>query len=330
MQQPGHPAHHRDRHPAHRVRRQVPDRDVARLPGEVPLLLGDLRHGPLPLAPDRLHPRRRSSARGRSPTSSASSPPRWATTRRSSGSSRGANGSGFRTSVSSIRIPAVTEGVLDALHASGDRSITLAPETGTDELRVKMGKPIPNAFLLEKIRLIFQRGFTQLKLYFIIGLPEETDGRRRRHPRARSARRARSCSRSGARAASSATSTSASTSWCPSPTPPGSASRSRTSAACGEDRVPQEGCRAHAQRLARPDVAPPGDLADLHLRAGADAADAHRGRRPRRAPLGRSCAASPTASTPRSSASGRAICAGTSCARADRALPSERTVRPGR
>ena len=87
---------------------------------------------------------------------------------------REANQLGFRTSVSSIRIPAVTEGVLDALHASGDRSITLAPETGTDELRVKMGKPIPNAFLLEKIRLIFRHGFTQLKLYFIVGLPGET------------------------------------------------------------------------------------------------------------------------------------------------------------
>jgi radical SAM superfamily enzyme YgiQ (UPF0313 family) len=87
---------------------------------------------------------------------------------------REANGLGFRTSVSSIRIPAVTEGVLDALHASGDRSITLAPETGTDSLRVKMGKPITNDFLLEKIRLIFRHGITNLKLYFIVGLPGET------------------------------------------------------------------------------------------------------------------------------------------------------------
>ncbi|HSN85849.1 MAG TPA: radical SAM protein [Thermoanaerobaculia bacterium] len=87
---------------------------------------------------------------------------------------REANRLGFRTSVSSIRIPAVTDGVLEALHASGDRSITLAPETGTDELRVKMGKPIKNEFLLQKIRLIFESGFTQLKLYFIVGLPDET------------------------------------------------------------------------------------------------------------------------------------------------------------
>lgn len=87
---------------------------------------------------------------------------------------RQANELGFRTAVSSIRIPAVNEGVLSALHASGDRSITLAPETGTDELRVKMGKPISNDFLLQKIRLIFRHRFTQLKLYFLIGLPGES------------------------------------------------------------------------------------------------------------------------------------------------------------
>jgi radical SAM superfamily enzyme YgiQ (UPF0313 family) len=85
-----------------------------------------------------------------------------------------ANRLGFRNAVSSIRIPAVTEGVLAALHASGDRSITLAPETGSDELRVRLNKPIPNRLLLEKVRMIFRQGLTQLKLYFIIGLPGES------------------------------------------------------------------------------------------------------------------------------------------------------------
>ncbi len=86
-----------------------------------------------------------------------------------------ANRLGFRTAVSSIRIPAVTEGVLAALQASGDRSITLAPETGSDRLRELLNKPIPNALLLEKVRMIFRQGLTGLKLYFIIGLPGETD-----------------------------------------------------------------------------------------------------------------------------------------------------------
>ncbi len=85
-----------------------------------------------------------------------------------------ANELGFRSSISSIRIPAVSDGVLAALRTSGDRSITLAPETGSDSLRVKLNKPIPNSLLLEKIRMIFRHGFTQLKLYFLIGLPGET------------------------------------------------------------------------------------------------------------------------------------------------------------
>lgn len=81
---------------------------------------------------------------------------------------------GFRASVSSIRIPAVTREVLEPLYASGARSITLAPETGSDRLRRLMNKPISNDFLLDKVRLIFRAGITQLKLYFIIGLPGET------------------------------------------------------------------------------------------------------------------------------------------------------------
>lgn len=81
---------------------------------------------------------------------------------------------GFRASVSSIRIPAVTAGVLEPLAASGARSITLAPETGSDALRRALNKPITNDLLLEKVRLIFRHGFTQLKLYFIVGLPGES------------------------------------------------------------------------------------------------------------------------------------------------------------
>lgn len=85
-----------------------------------------------------------------------------------------AHAQGFRSSVSSIRIPAVKEGVLAPLYASGARSITLAPETGSDRLRWLMNKPISNEFLLDKVRMIFRHRFTQLKLYFIVGLPDET------------------------------------------------------------------------------------------------------------------------------------------------------------
>ncbi|MEM8929555.1 MAG: radical SAM protein [Acidobacteriota bacterium] len=85
-----------------------------------------------------------------------------------------AHNQGFRSSVSSIRIPAVKPEVLEPLYASGARAITLAPETGSDRLRFLMNKPIPNAVLLDKVKLIFEHGMSQLKLYFIIGLPGET------------------------------------------------------------------------------------------------------------------------------------------------------------
>ncbi|MEM6454701.1 MAG: radical SAM protein [Acidobacteriota bacterium] len=81
---------------------------------------------------------------------------------------------GLRAAVSSIRIPAVKPETLLPLYASGARSITLAPETGRDRMRPRMNQPIPNAMLLEKVRMIFQHGFTSLKLYFIVGLPDET------------------------------------------------------------------------------------------------------------------------------------------------------------
>ena len=81
---------------------------------------------------------------------------------------------GFRSSVSSIRIPAVKPEVLEPLYESGARSITLAPETGSDRMRAAMNKPITNATLLDKVKMIWEHGFTQLKLYFILGLPDET------------------------------------------------------------------------------------------------------------------------------------------------------------
>ncbi len=168
--------------PAHRVLGEVPHRDVPRAVLRSAATAGR----PSAWGASAGIPRTRSSPRwsgpSRSPTSSASWPRPVGDHPDIEPILREANKLGFRTSVSSIRIPAVTEGVLDALHASGDRSITLAPETGTDELRVKMGKPIKNEFLLEKIRLIFRHGFTQLKLYFLIGLPGEDHGGHSWHP----------------------------------------------------------------------------------------------------------------------------------------------------
>jgi radical SAM superfamily enzyme YgiQ (UPF0313 family) len=77
--------------------------------------------------------------------------------------------------LSSLRIPAMREEVLRPLTESGARSVTIAPETGTDELRRRLNKPITNASILDAAETAFRCGIESLKMYFIIGLPGETD-----------------------------------------------------------------------------------------------------------------------------------------------------------
>jgi radical SAM superfamily enzyme YgiQ (UPF0313 family) len=51
---------------------------------------------------------------------------------------------------------------------------TVAPEAGTEALRVIIRKPIRDADLLATARAAFEEGWNHLKLYFMIGLPTET------------------------------------------------------------------------------------------------------------------------------------------------------------
>ena len=83
---------------------------------------------------------------------------------------------GFNVALSSLRIPAMIPEVLQPLADSGARSVTIAPETGSNELRVSLKKPISNDRILEAVETAQACGITSLKMYFIIGLPGETDG----------------------------------------------------------------------------------------------------------------------------------------------------------
>lgn len=81
----------------------------------------------------------------------------------------------LEVALSSLRIPAMRDEVLRPLAESGARSVTIAPETGTDELRRRLNKPISNASILEAADTALRCGIDSLKMYFIIGLPGETD-----------------------------------------------------------------------------------------------------------------------------------------------------------
>ncbi len=82
---------------------------------------------------------------------------------------------GYSISPASLRLDDLTPEIVRLLHASGEKSLTIAPETGSDRLRRVINKTMTNEEILEKAELIFSSGFENLKLYFMIGLPTETD-----------------------------------------------------------------------------------------------------------------------------------------------------------
>ena len=82
---------------------------------------------------------------------------------------------GFRISVSSLRFEDLRPDLLDSLSGSGERTLAVAPEVGTDRLRFAIHKRVTNAEILEKVDMIFDRGIENLKLYLMVGLPGELE-----------------------------------------------------------------------------------------------------------------------------------------------------------
>jgi radical SAM family uncharacterized protein/radical SAM-linked protein len=78
-------------------------------------------------------------------------------------------------SVSSLRAYGLSEDTLDDIKEGGARGLTFAPEAGTQRMRDVINKNVTEEQLLETARRVFSRGFTRMKLYFMIGLPTETD-----------------------------------------------------------------------------------------------------------------------------------------------------------
>jgi radical SAM superfamily enzyme YgiQ (UPF0313 family) len=82
---------------------------------------------------------------------------------------------GYGISPASLRLDDLTQPIVRMLRASGERSLTIAPETGSDRLRRVINKTVTNDEILESAELIFANGIESLKLYYMIGLPTETD-----------------------------------------------------------------------------------------------------------------------------------------------------------
>ena len=82
---------------------------------------------------------------------------------------------GYSISPASLRLDDLTAPIVRMLRESGERSITIAPETGSDRLRHVINKTVTNDEIVNAAELIFANGIENLKLYYMIGLPTEKD-----------------------------------------------------------------------------------------------------------------------------------------------------------
>jgi radical SAM superfamily enzyme YgiQ (UPF0313 family) len=81
---------------------------------------------------------------------------------------------GMELSISSLRADSLTDDLVASLARGGHRTLTMAPEAGTERLRQAIRKPITDAQLMAACDLVRTRGIPNLKCYFMIGQPTET------------------------------------------------------------------------------------------------------------------------------------------------------------
>lgn len=84
-------------------------------------------------------------------------------------------GLGARLSVSSLRADSVSEALVRALAESGTRTLTIAPEAGSDRLRQVLHKTQTEDDILRAVELAAKHHLEQVKLYFMLGLPTEEE-----------------------------------------------------------------------------------------------------------------------------------------------------------
>ena len=82
---------------------------------------------------------------------------------------------GAKLSVSSMRVDPISVPLVRALRESGAQTLTIAPEAGSQRLRDVINKTQTEQQILEAVNLADSLDFPQLKLYFMIGHPGETD-----------------------------------------------------------------------------------------------------------------------------------------------------------
>ncbi|RLG92050.1 MAG: radical SAM protein [Candidatus Hecatellales archaeon] len=82
---------------------------------------------------------------------------------------------GLQVSVSALSAELITEKLVKYLVKGGEKTLTIAPETGCEKLRSLIGKPVSNKKIIEASKIALDCGIRNLKLYFMVGLPNEKE-----------------------------------------------------------------------------------------------------------------------------------------------------------
>ncbi|MHA1805858.1 MAG: B12-binding domain-containing radical SAM protein [Promethearchaeota archaeon] len=83
--------------------------------------------------------------------------------------------SGLSFTLPSIRIEHLTKENISLMEQVGIKTITIAPETGSEALRRSIGKNISDVMILNTIKRLRESQIRNIKFYFLIGLPNETE-----------------------------------------------------------------------------------------------------------------------------------------------------------
>ncbi|MHB8376815.1 MAG: TIGR03960 family B12-binding radical SAM protein [Dehalococcoidia bacterium] len=83
-------------------------------------------------------------------------------------------GDGLTISLPSMRVDSFSVRVSEAVATRGKHSITFAPEAGTERLRMTINKVVSDDDLYTAVDNAFRNGWTNVKMYFMVGQPTET------------------------------------------------------------------------------------------------------------------------------------------------------------
>lgn len=85
------------------------------------------------------------------------------------------NPCGAKVSLPSLRVDSFSVGLAEMLGGGTKSGLTLAPEAGSQRMRDIINKRVTEEEILNAVEHAFSAGYSRIKLYFMIGLPGETD-----------------------------------------------------------------------------------------------------------------------------------------------------------